>query len=174
MPERRALITGIGGQDGSMLAELLLDRGYEVFGVVRRSGSSYPNLSGIRESIELIQADLNDELALVRALRSCRPQEVYNLASVSFVPMSWDQPVLTAELAAVGATALLEAIREVDPAIRFYQASSSEIFGEPLESPQDEPAPPRSASASKRSSGSATSPRAATGASPATTCARCG
>jgi len=141
MPERRALITGIGGQDGSLLAELLLDQAYDVFGVVRRSGSSYPNLAGVRDRIELIQADLNDELALVRALRACRPHEVYNLASVSFVPMSWEQPVLTAELAAVGATALLEAIREVDPAIRFYQASSSEIFGEPVETPQTEQTP---------------------------------
>jgi GDPmannose 4,6-dehydratase len=138
MTERRALVTGIGGQDGSLLAELLLAEGYEVFGVVRRSASSYPNLAEIRDRVELIQADLNDQLALVRALRTCRPQEVYNLASVSFVPMSWEQPVLTAELAAVGATALLEAIREVDPATRFYQASSSEIFGEPVETPQSE------------------------------------
>src|SRR3954453_7491426 len=138
MPERRALVTGIGGQDGSLLAELLLAEGYEVFGVVRRSASSYPNLAEIRDRVELIQADLNDQLALVRALRTCRPQEVYNLASVSFVPMSWEQPVLTAELAAVGAPALLEAIREVDPATRFYQASSSEIFGEPVETPQSE------------------------------------
>jgi GDPmannose 4,6-dehydratase len=138
---RRALITGIGGQDGSLLAELLLEHGYDVFGVVRRSASSYPNLDSARDRIELIQADLNDELALVRALRACRPHEVYNLASVSFVPMSWEQPVLTAELAAVGATALLEAIREVDPAIRFYQASSSEIFGEPVETPQTEQTP---------------------------------
>jgi GDPmannose 4,6-dehydratase len=138
---RRALITGIGGQDGSLLAELLLDEDYDVFGVIRRSGTSYPNLAGVRDRIELIQADLNDELALVRALRACRPDEVYNLASVSFVPMSWEQPVLTAELAAVGATALLEAIREVDPAIRFYQASSSEIFGDPVETPQTEQTP---------------------------------
>jgi GDPmannose 4,6-dehydratase len=141
MPERRALITGIGGQDGSLLAEFLLDRGYEVYGVGRRSSSSYPNLAGIRDRIELMQADLNDQLALVRALRACAPREVYNLASVSFVPASWDQPVLTAELAAVGATALLEAIREVDPAIRFYQASSSEIFGSPVEAPQSEQTP---------------------------------
>jgi GDPmannose 4,6-dehydratase len=139
--ERRALITGIGGQDGSLLAEQLLDRGYEVLGLVRRSATSYPNLAGIRERVEVIQADLNDELALVRALRAFRPHEVYNLASVSFVPMSWEQPVLTAQLAAVGATALLEAIREVDPEIRFYQASSSEIFGEPVETPQDEDTP---------------------------------
>ena len=139
--ERRALITGIGGQDGSLLAELLLEEGYEVFGIVRRAASSYPNLAGIGERVELIQADLNDSLALIRALRACRPAEVYNLASVSFVPMSWEQPVLTAELAAVGATALLEAIREVDPEIRFYQASSSEIFGEPVETPQTEKTP---------------------------------
>jgi GDPmannose 4,6-dehydratase len=138
---RRALITGIGGQDGSLLAELLLEHGYDVVGIVRRSAASYPNLDGVRGRVELVQADLSDELALVRALRACRPHEVYNLASVSFVPMSWEQPVLTAELAAVGATALLEAIREVDPAIRFYQASSSEIFGEPLESPQTERTP---------------------------------
>jgi GDPmannose 4,6-dehydratase len=139
--ERRALITGIGGQDGSLLAELLLDEGYDVYGVVRRSASSYANLDAIRDRLELIQADLNDQLALVRALRSVRPHEVYNLASVSFVPMSWEQPVLTAELAAVGATALLEAIREVDGSIRFYQASSSEIFGEPVETPQTETTP---------------------------------
>jgi len=138
---RRALITGIGGQDGSLLAELLLDRGYEVYGVVRRSESEYANLAGIRDRIELQRADLKDQLALLRALRRCRPHEVYNLASVSFVPLSWDQPVLTAELAAVGATALLEAIREVDPSIRYYQASSSEIFGEPLETPQTETTP---------------------------------
>ncbi|HET9674305.1 MAG TPA: GDP-mannose 4,6-dehydratase [Gaiellaceae bacterium] len=138
---KRALITGIGGQDGSLLAELLLDNGYEVSGIVRRTGASYPNLDAIRERIDLVEADLSDQLALVRALRATRPHEVYNLASVSFVPASWEQPVLTAELAAVGVTALLEAIRDVDPAIRFYQASSSEIFGEPLESPQTEETP---------------------------------
>jgi len=138
---RRALITGVGGQDGSLLAELLLDHDYDVFGVVRRSAGNYPNLAGLRDRVELIQADLNDQLALVRALRAYEPHEVYNLASVSFVPMSWEQPVVTAELAAVGATALLEAIREVDPAIRFYQASSSEIFGEPVETPQTELTP---------------------------------
>jgi len=139
--EKRALITGIGGQDGSLLADLLLDQGYEVSGIVRRSGASYPNLEPIRERVDLVEADLSDQLALVRALRASRPREVYNLASVSFVPASWEQPVLTAELAAVGVTALLEAIREVDPAIRFYQASSSEIFGEPVESPQTEQTP---------------------------------
>ena len=138
---KRALITGIGGQDGSLLAELLLDNGYEVSGVVRRTGAHYPNLDGIRERIDLVEADLSDQLALVRALRASKPHEVYNLASVSFVPASWEQPVLTAELAAVGVTALLEAIRDVDPSIRFYQASSSEIFGEPVESPQTEATP---------------------------------
>jgi GDPmannose 4,6-dehydratase len=138
---KRALITGIGGQDGSLLAELLLNEGYDVSGIVRRAGASYPNLDPIRQRIDLVEADLSDQLALVRALRTARPAEVYNLASVSFVPASWDQPVLTAELAAVGVTALLEAIRDVDPAIRFYQASSSEIFGEPVESPQTEATP---------------------------------
>jgi GDPmannose 4,6-dehydratase len=137
---RRALITGIGGQDGSLLAELLLDQGYEVFGVVRRQ-APYENLTAIRERLELIQADLLDQMSLVRALRSCRPHEVYNLASVSFVPASWDQPILTAEFAAVGVTTLLESIREVDSTIRFYQASSSEIFGEPVETPQTETTP---------------------------------
>jgi GDPmannose 4,6-dehydratase len=141
MAAQRALITGIGGQDGSLLAEFLLDQGYEVFGVVRRSVDDYPNLRGMRERIEVLRADLLDQLSLVNALESCRPHEVYNLASVSFVPMSWQQPVLTAEFAAVGATALLEAIRHVDPATRFYQASSSEIFGEPRETPQGEQTP---------------------------------
>jgi GDPmannose 4,6-dehydratase len=142
VPGRRALITGIGGQDGSYLAELLLEKGYEVFGVVRRGLSErYENLEPIRLRIELIQADLLDEPSLVEALRTCRPHEVYNLASVSFVPMSWRQPVLTAEFAAVGVTTMLESIRAVDPGIRFYQASSSEIFGEPLEVPQTERTP---------------------------------
>jgi len=138
---RRALITGIGGQDGSLLAQFLLDQGYEVHGVIRRAGSSYSSIDGIRDRIELIQADLNDELALLRALRRSRPDEVYNLASVSFVPASWEQPVLTAQLAAVGTTALLEAIRELGAPVRVYQASSSEIFGEPLEAPQTESTP---------------------------------
>jgi GDPmannose 4,6-dehydratase len=137
----RALITGIGGQDGSLLAELLLAEGYEVYGVIRRPGASYANLEGIGDRVELLHAELTDPAALVGALEAARPAEVYNLASVSFVPMSWEQPVLTAELAAVGATALLEAIRAVDSSIRFYQASSSEIFGEPIASPQDEDTP---------------------------------
>ncbi len=139
MAARRALITGIAGQDGSLLAELLLDEGYDVYGIVRRATSEqFDNLAPIRDRIELVQADLLDELSLVDALRECRPQEVFNLASPSFVPMSWKQPVLTAEFAAVGVTALLESIRLVDPGIRFYQASSSEIFGEPREVPQTE------------------------------------
>jgi GDPmannose 4,6-dehydratase len=139
---RRALITGIGGQDGSFLAELLLEQGYEVYGVVRRATSErYENLVPIRDRIELIQADVLDQLSLVDALKACRPQQLYNLASVSFVPASWRQPVLTAEFAAVGVTAMLEAIRLVDPEIRFYQASSSEIFGEPVTVPQTEETP---------------------------------
>ena len=139
MASLRALITGIGGQDGSLLAELLLGKGYEVYGVVRRPTSErFENLEPIRERIELIQADLLDQLSLVDALRSVHPHEVYNLASPSFVPMSWKQPVLTAEFAAVGVTAMLEAIRLVDEGVRFYQASSSEIFGEPREVPQTE------------------------------------
>jgi GDPmannose 4,6-dehydratase len=139
MAARRALITGIAGQDGSLLAELLLEDGYEVFGIVRRAVSEqFDNLAAIRDRVELVQADLLDELSLVDALRECRPQEVFNLASPSFVPMSWKQPVLTAEFAAVGVTALLESIRLVDSEIRFYQASSSELFGEPREVPQTE------------------------------------
>ena len=142
MARRRALITGIGGQDGSYLAELLLEQDYDVFGAVRRAPSErYENLEHIRDRIELVQADVLDQLSLVRALELCRPGEVYNLASVSFVPASWRQPVLTAEFAAVGVTTMLEAIRLVDPGIRFYQASSSEIFGEPREVPQTEETP---------------------------------
>jgi GDPmannose 4,6-dehydratase len=139
MAARRALITGIAGQDGSLLTEVLLSEGYEVFGVVRRPTSDqFENLEGVRERVELVQAELLDELSLVDTLKSCRPHEVYNLASPSFVPMSWKQPVKTAEFAAVGVTALLESIRLVDEEIRFYQASSSEIFGEPREVPQTE------------------------------------
>jgi GDPmannose 4,6-dehydratase len=138
---RRALITGIGGQDGSYLAELLLERGYAVAGVVRPGAAEYPNLEPIRDRIELLEADLLDQKSLASALEAAHPGEVYNLASPSFVPASWERPVATAEFAAVGATSLLEAIRAVDPAIRFYQASSSEIFGEPRESPQTEETP---------------------------------
>ena len=140
---RRALVTGIGGQDGSLLAELLLERGYEVFGVVRRGSTDYPNLAGIRDRVQLIGADLLDGRSLQDTLREVQPHELYNLASVSFVPASWDEPVLTAEFAAVGVTTILEAIRRVDPEIRFYQASSSEIFGDPQEVPQTERTPLR-------------------------------
>jgi GDPmannose 4,6-dehydratase len=136
-----ALVTGIGGQDGTYLAELLLSEGYRVHGIVRREPASYPELARLAGDVQLVQADLLDRTSLVEALREAAPREVYNLASPSFVPRSWDEPVRTAEFAAVGVSSLLEAIREVDPAIRFYQASSSEIFGEPLESPQDEETP---------------------------------
>ena len=142
MYRRRALIIGVGGQDGSFLAELLLAEGYEVFGVVRQPTSTrFENLEPIRDRLELLLADVLHELSLVDVLSSSRPHEVYNLASPSFVPMSWRQPVLTAEFAAVGCTALLEAIRRVDAEVRFYQASSSEIFGEPREVPQVEETP---------------------------------
>jgi GDPmannose 4,6-dehydratase len=138
---RRAVVTGIGGQDGSLLAELLLEHGYEVFGIARREAGEYANLDAIADRIELVRADLLDRASLEAALRQARPHELYNLASVSFVPASWDEPVLTAELAAVGATTILEAVRVVDAGIRFYQASSSEIFGEPVETPQNEETP---------------------------------
>ncbi len=138
----RALITGIAGQDGSLLAELLLEHGYEVYGVVREHGSGrYENLDTIRDRIAVIPANLLDPSSLVEALAQSEPHEVYNLAAPSFVPMSWQQPVETAEFAAVGVTAMLEAIRSTCPQARFYQASSSEIFGEPLESPQNEHTP---------------------------------
>ena len=138
---RRALITGVGGQDGSLLAELLLDEGYEVTGLVRPGAPRYENLEAVEDRIELHEADLLNQTSLAQALRAARPTEVYNLAAPSFVPASWERPVQTAEFAAVGATSLLEAIRIVDPSIRFYQASSSEIFGDPAESPQTEETP---------------------------------
>ena len=137
----KALITGIGGQDGSYLTELLLDHGYEVTGIVPRPDAEYENLAAVRSRIELLHVDLLDEDALARALRERAPAEVYNLASPSFVPTSWEEPVRTAEFAAVGVTALLEAIRAVDASIRVYQASSSEIFGEPSTWPQTEETP---------------------------------
>ena len=138
---KRALITGIGGQDGSLLAEFLLDERYEVFGVVRRDAHAYPNLEGLRDRVITLEADLLDQRSLEDALRASEAEEVYNLASVSFVPSSWDEPAKTAEFAAVGVTTILEAIRAVDTSVRFYQASSSEIFGEPLEVPQTERTP---------------------------------
>jgi GDPmannose 4,6-dehydratase len=143
----RALITGITGQDGSYLAELLLDKGYEVWGVVRRSSTeSYERIEHLRERLRFAQADLLDQPSLVAALQEAQPDEVYNLGAQSFVPTSWTQPVLTAEFTAVGVTRLLEAIRQVDPSIRFYQASSSEMFGRVVETPQCESTPfyPRS------------------------------
>jgi GDPmannose 4,6-dehydratase len=147
MSERRALITGVSGQDGSYLAELLLEKGYRVFGSVRRSSSE--NLHRIQHllgEIELICADLLDQQSLVAMLQRVRPHEVYNLAAQSYVPLSWEQPMLTAEFNAVGVARLLEAIRWVDPTIRFYQASSSEMFGKVREVPQNEQTPfhPRS------------------------------
>jgi GDPmannose 4,6-dehydratase len=147
MADRRALITGITGQDGSYLAELLLDKGYEVFGVMRRASTeNVERISHLLDRITLVQADLLDQGSLVGALEESRPTEVYNLAAQSFVPTSWSQPVLTAEFTAVGVTRLLEAIRKVDPTIRFYQASSSEMFGKVREVPQNERTPfyPRS------------------------------
>jgi GDPmannose 4,6-dehydratase len=144
---RRALITGITGQDGSYLAELLLSKGYEVWGMVRRSSTeSYDRIEHIRDQLRFVQADLLDQPSLMAALERSEPSEVYNLAAQSFVPTSWSQPVLTAEFTAVGVTRLLEAIRTVDPAIRFYQASSSEMYGKVRETPQTEETPfyPRS------------------------------
>jgi GDPmannose 4,6-dehydratase len=141
--DRRALVTGVGGQDGSLLARLLLDEGYDVAGVVRRELDAYAeSLGDLISRIELVRADLLHHTSLVQALEATRPTEVYNLAAPSFVPRSWDEPILTAEFAAVGATSMLEAIRQVDPGIRFYQASSSEIFGEPRETPQTEETAP--------------------------------
>jgi GDPmannose 4,6-dehydratase len=144
---RRALITGVTGQDGSYLAEFLLERGYEVFGMTRRSSAeNVDRIHHLIGRITLLQGDLLDSSSLVRALEDSRPHEVYNLAAQSFVPTSWNQPVLTAEFTALGVTRLLDAVRSVDPAIRFYQASSSEMFGRVRETPQNELTPfyPRS------------------------------
>jgi GDPmannose 4,6-dehydratase len=138
---KRALITGIGGQDGSLLAELLLDGGYDVLGVANREPDAYENLETIGDRIEVVKVDLLDQRGLREALEHARPHEVYNLASPSFVPQSWDSPIETAEFAAVGVTSLLEAVRAVAPAARVYQASSSEIFGVPTVSPQTESTP---------------------------------
>ncbi len=145
--QKRALITGITGQDGSYLAELLLEEGYRVIGMVRRS--SAPNLDRIEhllDRIELRPADLLDQLSLVRLIDDVRPHELYNLAAMSFVPASWDQPLLTGDFNSLGVTRILDAIRQVDPGIRLYQASSSEMFGKVREVPQTETTPfyPRS------------------------------
>jgi GDPmannose 4,6-dehydratase len=148
MTDRRtALITGITGQDGSYLAELLLEEGYEVFGMVRRASTeSFDRITHLIDKVTLVQGDLLDQFSLVSVLETAQPKEVYNLAAQSFVPTSWRQPVLTAEFTAVGVTRMLEAIRQVDPSIRFYQASSSEMFGDVREVPQTESTPfyPRS------------------------------
>ena len=145
--KKRALITGITGQDGSYLAELLLEKGYEVFGVVRRL--SAPNVWRIQhllDKVTLLQADMLDQLSLIKAVDRAQPEEFYNLAAMSFVPASWDQPMLTGEFNAQGVTRALEAVRSVNPKIRFYQASSSEMYGRVREVPQTELTPfyPRS------------------------------
>ena len=145
--KRRALITGITGQDGSYLAELLLDKGYDVIGMVRRTSTvTFERIDHLMDRIELHSGDLMDPLSLIEALRAHEPVEVYNLAAQSFVPTSFEQPVLTGETTALGVTRLLDAIRVVNPAIRFYQASSSEMFGQVREVPQTETTPfhPRS------------------------------
>jgi GDPmannose 4,6-dehydratase len=144
---RRALITGITGQDGSYLAELLLSKGYEVIGMVRRTSTvNWERIAHLQDTITFAFGDLLDEVSLLGVLREFRPHEVYNLAAQSFVPTSWAQPVLTGEFTALGVTRLLDAIRMVDPEIRFYQASSSEMFGKVQAVPQDETTPfwPRS------------------------------
>ncbi len=143
----RALITGITGQDGSYLAELLLEKGYEVFGMVRRASTeSFERINHIRDKIKLLHADLLDQLSLVEVLEEAKPDEVYNLAAQSFVPTSWNQPVLTGQFDALGVTKMLEAIRLLNKKIKFYQASSSEMFGKVQEVPQTEKTPfyPRS------------------------------
>ena len=144
---KRALITGITGQDGSYLAELLLEKGYEVVGTVRRSSApNYWRIEHILDRITLKPADLLDQLSLLRVIDEVRPSEIYNLAAMSFVPASWDQPMLTGEFNAQGVTRLLDAVRQVDTSIRIYKASSSEMFGKVLETPQTEKTPfyPRS------------------------------
>ena len=144
---KKALITGITGQDGSYLAEFLLEKGYEVYGIVRRSSSEhFDRIAHIKDRLTLLQGDLLDQNSLIVALKEALPEEVYNLAAQSFVPTSWNQPVLTGEFTALGVTRMLEAVRTVNPKIRFYQASSSEMFGKVQESPQRETTPfyPRS------------------------------
>ncbi|MDQ3679753.1 MAG: GDP-mannose 4,6-dehydratase [Actinomycetota bacterium] len=144
---RRALITGITGQDGSYLAEFLLEQGYEVVGMVRRSSTlNFERIAHIQDRVTIVSGDLLDEVSLIKLLQEHRPSEVYNLAAQSFVQTSWAQPVLTGETTALGVTRMLDAIRLVDPDIRFYQASSSEMFGKVAEIPQRETTPfhPRS------------------------------
>jgi GDPmannose 4,6-dehydratase len=137
--QRKALITGITGQDGSYLAEFLLEKNYRVYGLVRRSSTiNFERITHLQDKVELIPGDLLDQSSLITALQKAEPDEVYNLAAQSFVPTSWSQPVLTGEFTALGVTRMIEAIRVVNPAIRFYQASSSEMFGMVVESPQNE------------------------------------
>ena len=144
---KKALITGITGQDGSYLAELLLSKGYQVYGMVRRSSTeNFERIEHLRDRIELRQADLLDQLSIINLISETRPDEIYNMAAQSFVPTSWEQPLLTAEFTALGVCRILEAIRLVDREARFYQASSSEMFGKVREVPQNEKTPfhPRS------------------------------
>jgi GDPmannose 4,6-dehydratase len=137
--QKKALITGITGQDGSYLAEFLLEKNYQVYGLIRRSSTvNFERISQIQQQVELIQGDLLDSSSLVSAIRQAEPDEVYNLAAQSFVPTSWNQPVLTGEFTALGVTRLLDAIRVVNPKIKFYQASSSEMFGMVEHTPQTE------------------------------------
>ncbi len=143
----KALITGVTGQDGSYLADFLLEKGYEVYGMVRRSSTeNFERINHIRDKINLVQADLTDQGSIIKIIDEIHPNEVYNLAAMSFVPTSWDQPVLTGDMTALGVTRMLEAIMVVDKKIRFYQASSSEMFGKVVEVPQTETTPfyPRS------------------------------
>ena len=147
MEKKRAIITGITGQDGSYLAELLLQKDYEVFGLVRRSSTvNFERISHLQDKTELISGDLLDQKSLLSALEVAKPHEVYNLGSQSFVPASWDQPMLTGEITGLGVTRILEAIRTFDPKLRFYQASTSELFGKAQQTPQNEKTPfyPRS------------------------------
>jgi len=147
MTGKKALVTGITGQDGSYLAEFLLEKGYEVIGMVRRTSTlNFQRIDHIQDRLTLVQGDLLDQSSLVDIVREHCPQEVYNLAAQSFVPTSWKQPVLTGEFTALGVTRMLEAVRMVDPSVRFYQASSSEVFGKVREVPQTERTPfyPRS------------------------------
>jgi GDPmannose 4,6-dehydratase len=144
---KKALITGITGQDGSYLADFLLEKGYEVTGMVRRSSTEkFERIDHIKERINICQADLLDQYSIIKLLEDVQPDEIYNLAAMSFVPTSWNQPVLTAEFTAIGVTRMLEAVRAVNPKIKFYQASSSEMFGKVKEIPQTEKTPfhPRS------------------------------
>jgi GDPmannose 4,6-dehydratase len=147
MSKKRALVTGITGQDGSYLAEFLLAQGYEVFGFVRRSSTlNFERIRHIQDQVKLLSGDILDQTSITRALADTQPHEVYNLAAQSFVQTSWDQPVLTGDVTALGVTRILDAIRTVNPEIRFYQASSSEMFGKVREVPQTETTPlyPRS------------------------------